>query len=164
MMGSIFWSSFFILIGLSIALKAIFGIDIPVIKLFIAVFFIYIGLTILWGPSFFRSTIRVAARDDGDYIIMFGKQSIDLTSLSEEHPREVQAVVVFASSTIKINPSVPTKIIFKGAFSSVRLPESYDDNALMGKVVYTTKNFDKEKKYLCIEITSVFANVKVVSA
>lgn len=48
-----------ILWGTSIIIKLIWGIDIPIFKPLVAIFLIYLGLSILFGPkrtAFYRST------------------------------------------------------------------------------------------------------------
>lgn len=48
-----------ILWGLSIIIKLIWGIDIPIFKPLVAIFLIYLGLSLLFGPkktTYYRST------------------------------------------------------------------------------------------------------------
>ena len=152
------------MLGISIATKALFGINIPVAKTFVAIFFVYTGLTILLGPPFFRSSIKISrVSDNNDHVIVFSNQTIDLTELSAESDQEIETVVVFGNGTIRINPNTPTKIIFKGAFASITLPDNHEGNSLMGKTMYITSNFEKNKKHLLVEVTAVFANVRVVT-
>jgi LiaF transmembrane domain len=47
-----FWGSFLILFGVSILLKELFNISLPIVKLFLALFLILLGINMLVNPSF----------------------------------------------------------------------------------------------------------------
>ncbi|HJZ23391.1 MAG TPA: hypothetical protein VJ201_02960 [Candidatus Babeliales bacterium] len=160
--GSIFWASFFILLGISMLIQIFFGVHLPVGKIFIAIFLFYLGISILLGPSFFRSTVKVKNyQTSHDYVISFNKQTIDLTSLKPNKDETIDIVVVFGNGRLKLNPDIPTKIVFKGAFASIQLPDSHENNSLMGRSVYTTPSFDKNQDYILIEVVAVFSSMRI---
>ncbi|MEX0940782.1 MAG: hypothetical protein WDZ41_05465 [Candidatus Babeliales bacterium] len=72
-----FWGAFLILLGSSIIIKAIFGIDLPIIRPLIAVFLIYLGISIILSPSkkkgivFRNQTIHTPDTHSSTYHICF---------------------------------------------------------------------------------------------
>src|SRR5260221_11993184 len=85
--SAVFWGVIVILVGLSIILKAVFGIHIPFLPIIFGLIIIYWGVRILTGGvfSFSRSNSAVFSEahinyDDtqGDYNIVFGSGVIDL--------------------------------------------------------------------------------------
>ena len=165
MLGAIFWASFFILLGVSIVLKAVFNIHIPVAQVFIAVFFIYLGMSILVGKSYFKQQVKVftVKKGEADHVVVFSKHIIDLTHLKEGRKKELEAVVVFGEALFKLDENRPTKIVVKGAFSGIRFPGADKSGALMGKSIYTTPEYDPDKDHLELEVTTVFANVRFIA-
>ncbi len=168
--SGMFWGVLLILLGISIILKILFNITIPVFRIAFALLLIYLGVKILTGGFgigrkkntvlFNDSKIEYTESSD-EYNVLFGKGVVNLSTVSlEKKTVEVKVNTVFAEGTIKINPALPTKILVNSAFAGARMP---DGNVIsFGNYTYKTKSFKENENYLKIETNVVFGSLKVV--
>lgn len=134
-MCSLFWGLFLLLMGASIITNIIFGISIPVFKLFLAGFLIYLGVKVLM-PSSCTSSSRwtcfhgcknscaMEQHIHGDrYTIRFGTSTVDLNSLRElTEPKTVYVDTQFANVTVLLPANMPVRVKADLSFGSVQLP------------------------------------------
>ena len=169
----IFWGILFLILGVTIILKAVFNINIPLIRIFIALFFIWIGIRILIGGPIFRfnksgvvfGDARINADDLKDskdeYSIIFGRGTIDLTNINLTNTDDkIEINTIFAYSIIKLNSEIPVIINIDSAFARTKLPDKTITS--FGSYTYKTKSFNEEKPYLKINIDVVFGSVDIV--
>jgi len=173
-MGSgLFFGLFLILLGFALIVKYVFNLDIPVVRILIALLFVFIGIRMLLGKSVFQrihvdnndvifSESRFEGKDmnKNEYNVIFGKSVFDLRDLdSIQLHRTIEFNTIFGATLVKINQELPVKIIAEGVFGSARLPGR--TTAVFGKTEYTTKAFDTEKKYLLIKADVVFGDFEL---
>lgn len=170
-MGSgIFWGLLLILIGFIIIIKVVFKVDIPVFRLLFALLFIYIGLRILFGGSWFsgkdnnylftEAKINTVTPDDRELKIIFAQGDIDLSGY-EPRPgkNKLEISVVFASSTIKLPEGLPVSIKSDVVFGSAKLPA--ERSAAFGSTRYKSPGYDEKTDKLSIELNVVFGAAEV---
>jgi predicted membrane protein len=168
--SELFWGSLLLLFGLSMIIKTIFGIDIPVIRTLVAVLLIYSGITLITGlkpheykkrhtTAFKEATISPEKADDF-YSIYFGRGIVDLKNIDITKTQKVKINTVFGESIIKINPHIPMKIKVQVTFGSAQLPD--DTHISSGKYTYSTDRVDHEP-YLLIEATVAFGSLVVIT-
>ena len=173
-MGSgLFFGLFLILLGFALIIKYVFDLDIPVVRILIALLFVFIGIRMLLGKSVFQrihvdknDVIFSESRYDGkdmnknEYNVIFGKSVFDLRDLDSIQPhRTIEFNTIFGATLVKINQELPVRIIAEGVFGSARLPGR--TTAVFGKTEYTTKTFDPEKEYLLIKADVVFGEFEL---
>ena len=169
----IFWGIFFLILGITIILKAFFNINIPLVRIFIALFFMWIGIRILIGGPVFKSNksgvvfgeAKINASDikesKDEYSIIFGRGTIDLTNIELGNTNDkININTIFANSMIKINSEIPTTINIDSAFARVKFPDKTITS--FGSYTYRTKSFNDEKPHLIIKVDVVFGSVDVV--
>ena len=166
----LFWGGLLILLGLSMIIKTVFGIDIPIIRTLIAIFLIYMGFTIISDigyPKKNKQTIAFQEKTvhpekiDNYYSIRFGKGVIDLTHLQQlDKPQKVTINTMFGEAIVKINKNIPTKIKVKAIFGNATMPDSTQISS--GKYTYKT---DPDMREAAIEVdaTVAFGNLKVIT-
>jgi hypothetical protein len=165
-MQPLIFASFLIALGVSIAFNALFGINIPVIKLFIAGFLIYLGLSMLTG-TFSKPLFSYAGRpSDHAYVNFFGEQTIDLSGNNQVADETIFATFFASSGTIKVNPAVPARIIVKNIASSVKIPRTmFNTHAKNSSLtmVYSSPSYNQHQEHLVIEIIAIFSSVRVIA-
>jgi len=169
--SGIVWGIFFIFLGISIVLKHVFNIDIPIIPIFFAFFLIYLGVNIILGgfhknPSCGQSVVfgqgkMAFTAKGGKYDVVFSKGDIDLTGIEvKDKDVSLETNTVFGSSVVKIKSSVPTLVRATAAFGSARLPDG--NTAAFGEYVYKNKSYKEGQPSLNLRLTSVFSDVRIV--
>ncbi|MDD3143296.1 MAG: hypothetical protein PHG32_03790, partial [Candidatus Cloacimonetes bacterium] len=103
--GHIFWGILLLLWGISLILKGFNIVDLPLVKIFIAVIIILFGLRLLFGDwsSHHKDGSRVSFVTAGsdEYTSVFGSQTVDLTGLDPDSP-PLEITAVFGSSYVKL--------------------------------------------------------------
>ena len=172
--GNLFWGLLLIIIGFTLIIKVIFHIDIPVFKVFIAFFFIYIGVKLLLGnfsfgfnnpnkaDTVFGEKQFIFSKDQPkEQNIVFGKATINFDSVSENQlPAKYHLSTVFGAGDILINRNIPIKINIDAAFAGVELPNG--NTSAFGSSFYQTPAFDESKPYLFVKIDAVFSGIKLI--
>ena len=129
----------FLLIGLSIILKTMFKIDLPVFRVLVALFFIYLGVRMLFGDYgwsiktepfkdkhsavFSEGDFRWSANEDRhqSYSVVFGDGKVDLTEASGAEPVEVHSV--FGNMDVYLDPKKLTQVRANSVFGEVSMPD-----------------------------------------
>lgn len=179
--SGIFWGLVLILIGLSIIIRIVFNIDIPVFQIIIGLLLIYLGLQIVFGSSFLiprrldRSVIRVSKRVAGErwerevksvqnkdgktYNIIFSTGNIDLSAIGEiKENVSVSINVVFASAVVWPNPNIPASIKSSTVFGKTVLP---DKTVSFFGDSYSDTETERDQPVMFIEINTVFGSTEV---
>jgi len=90
LISGVFWGAMLVLLGISMIIKTVFKIDIPILRLIFALIIIYWGVKLLFGTSMKKSdennvifdNARITqVEDGGEYNVIFGKSVIDLSDI-----------------------------------------------------------------------------------
>ncbi len=170
--SGIFWGSILILLGLSVIVRIVFNIHIPLVRVVFALILIYFGVRVLVGGSWCRncgnnaSTVVFSdvktelSKDSTQYNVVFGKGVIKLDDSSfTDKNKKVRVNTVFGAAEIHVSPSFPAIIRVSSAFSGARMP---DGNVIsFGEYVYKTKAFTDPAKALHVDATVVFGSLEI---
>jgi predicted membrane protein len=173
--GSLFWGIVLIIIGACLIIKVVFHVEIPVMKILFAFFFIYLGIKILignWGSHVFRSGPDDIVFGQGKYVhehlvpkeqsIIFGSGSIDFRQVnSNALPAVIEINSIFGGCEIHVKKELPVKIKVDAAFAGVTLPNG--NTTAFGSAFYQTESYDETKPYLLIKANAVFSGLKVIT-
>ena len=168
--SGLFWGVMLILFGASMILRAIFNLDIPIFRIVFALVIIYFGVKLLVGRqafkgennfSMFRSSDVTMSESGGEYNVIFGQSSIDLTNIDiSESSQKVEVNVVFGSGNLLIDPDKPMKLKISTVFADCKLP--HRNINFFGDSNYKTPSFVEGENYLLLNIDVVFGNVVIV--
>jgi predicted membrane protein len=166
---SLIWGAILVLLGLSLLLKSILNVTIPLIRPFFGCVFVYLGLSIMMDPFterpekktvVFGTSLVKGHADISTYNVAFGSSTVDLSHLSFAEPTDITINTVFGSQTVLINPAIATKVRVNALFSRAALP---DETLLsFGRNVY--KNIEHEDPVLTIQMNVLFGNIDVITA
>lgn len=167
--SGIFWGTILVLIGLSIILKIVFGLNIPVIRVLFALFLIYWGVKLIMGVSFKKDDSNTVIFDEKEikfnnekkeYNTVFGKASIDLTGISAiDSSGTTEINIVFGSADVFIDERIPLRIKSSAAFGAINFPD--ETQISFGNRVYKTAASLESGKYPEVEINVVFGNANI---
>ena len=167
--SAIFWGVIVILVGLSIILRAVFGIHIPFLRIIFGFVLIYWGVKMITGGSFrfsrSNSAVFNEARLDYDdsqreYNIVFGSGTIDLFKMEANPPnKRIEVSVVFGNGTVILNDSIPILVELSSAFGAATTPDK-TLNAL-GKSTFSTSAYKANEPYVFIKASVVFGKLDV---
>ena len=166
----IFWGLFFIIVGIWFMVRRYVPVQIPVFRVIVAVFFIWLGIRFLiQGPVFRDSTPwvfspgRVEAPVDtnkGSYDIIFNSGTIDLSGITPSGARVEKTVnVVFGSAVLRLNPSVPARVTLSTAFGSVSTPDG--GTTVFGEKDFKTPAYKDDGDALVIKASAVFGSLRI---
>lgn len=169
----IFWGLFLIVIGFALIIKYVFNLDIPVGKIVIALFFIFIGIKLLVGQTKFFHTSKKEtdiifndARLNGkdisasEYNVIFGKLVLDLRDIElSDLPKRLEINTIFGATEILINDSLPIHIKAEAVFSGARLPNG--NTVTFGSSEYSTFSYNPSDKFLMIKSDVIFGGLEV---
>lgn len=165
----VFWGSVLILLGISMIIKTIFGIDIPIVRTVFAVLLIYAGITMIstigskhkntTNITFAEKTI-IPEKVDNFYSVMFGKGIIDLTHLHDlDEILNVKIDVISGQATLKINRRIPTELHTKTNFGNAEFP----DNTSISSGSYVYRNYAGQgEPSVKVHANVVFGNLQVI--
>jgi predicted membrane protein len=166
--GSIFWGVLLVLLGISVLLNTAFGIHIPFFSLLIAFIFIYFGVRMLLGHrhGWWHDRRQIGdqsvdwVRPGDEHNVVFGRGDFDLTHVVlQDKVLYVEINTVFGASVIEVDSRMPVKVVASSAFGAVHLP---DGNATtFGEYSWRSPALDESKPYLAVQVSSVFAGVRV---
>ncbi len=167
--SGVFWGLILILLGISMILKIVFKVDIPLFRIVIALILIYWGLKLLFGISlgkksegniiFNRGTIE-QVETGKEYNIIFGRGTVDLRDLQwHEQDQKVSIDVVFGNADIYLNPDIPTQVNIDAVFAECRFPGG--NISFMGDHTLRTPSYEEGKPYITIDLDVVFGNAAV---
>ena len=99
--SGLFWGVLLVLIGISVIVKTVLKIDVPIFKIVFALVLIYFGLKLLFGTShktkdtiiFNNSKMTISAKSD-EYNVIFGSGEIDLRNIDDLEGETFEILVV----------------------------------------------------------------------
>jgi predicted membrane protein len=169
--SGVFWGCILILLGLSVIIRIVFNVHIPLFRIVFALVLIYFGIRVLAGGAWCRSGCHSNTaifsdmkaelnKDSNEYNIIFGKGVVDLTDSSLALQRKkIKVTTVFGSGEIRINSDVPAIIRVTSAFSGAKMP---DGNIVsFGEYTYKTKKFSEKTDFIRIDATVVFGGLEI---
>ena len=172
--AGLFWGALLLVLGIALIIKVVFNVDFPVFKILVGVFFIFIGLKILFGrvlipegkigpdETIFSERVYDSPEDGKEYNVIFGKGVYDFTQtdLSKGNVR-VEINTVFGGTVIKVREDMPYKIEADAVFAGAELPGG--NTAVFGSSKYSSDNFRSDSAALYIKIGVVFGGVQVIN-
>jgi predicted membrane protein len=158
--SKLFWGAIVVIVGLVIIANAIFNINIPVFKVLLGIFFIYLGVKMLLElkPNSVNNSSNVSVfnegsfegttLDDKEFSAVFGKQTIDLRTVEFPNISKIEVNAVFGSSTLYLPQGINAEIEQTAVFGSV-----YDRRNALNQT---------GDKILKIEANAVFGKVVII--
>ncbi len=165
--GSLFWGILLVLLGLSMVVRAVFNIDIPIFRFIFAAILIYFGAKLLLNRSENKTSEKLfdqvqisEIKSDKNYNTIFGHSQIDLQNCDLENSSlKVDVDVIFGSADILINPDIPARIKISTVFAEGKIPAgsvgAFSDH------IYETPAFSTEKNALFVNIDVIFGAVDI---
>lgn len=168
--GAFFWGIVLILFGISIILKALFHIDIPVVKVLVAMFLIYLGITILVGKNFmirdksdavFEANYFRHDTNTKEYSVLFGSGTMDLRDISPtENNVNAEASVVFGDGKVIIKKGMPVVMHVTSAFGEARMPNGSTIN--FGESYYKSESYLEGQPCIKVKASVVFGKLEIM--
>ncbi|MBA7564203.1 hypothetical protein ES708_05865 [subsurface metagenome] len=169
----IFWGLFLIFIGFALIIKYVFDLDIPVGKIVIALFFIFIGIKLLVGKTNFFHTsqketdiifndARLNGKDisSSEYNVIFGKLVLDLRDIElSDLSKRLEINTIFGATEIMINDSLPIHVKAEAVFSGAKLPNG--NTVTFGSSEYSTSSYNPSDKFLLIKCDVIFGGLEI---
>jgi hypothetical protein len=164
---------FFLLLGLSILIKIIFKVEIPLFRIVGGMFLVYLGIKIILGtvsphPDNWASNNTVIFSDDefkvdssrqdksSKYNVIFGRGVIDLTKTDPKPGSVVEINTIFGEGVVLYDPKVSLKIRANAVFSDTRMPNGNSVN--FGSLNYESVPSDENP--LHVLGSSVFGSLR----
>ena len=171
MFSGFFWGLFLVLFGAAIILKAIYHINLPVMRIFLGLLIIAFGIRFLFGGTrmghrkgdtiAFEESAVQGSENQKEYNVLFGKGTIDLRGVSlGDKSLRIEINAIFGAAVVQLNPDIPAQIRTNTAFGGVRMPDA--SNAAFGTYVYNNKSFDAQKPHIIINANIVFAGMEIM--
>jgi predicted membrane protein len=170
--AGVFWGALLILIGLALIIRFVFNVDFPIVKVLFAMFFIYIGLRILFGSFgffkfetgpddvFFGEREFYEPKHNKEYNVVFGEGNFDFRDIDLSNGNvNVKIGTVFGAAKIKIDRDMPVKIVADAVFAGAELPDG--NTAVFGSSSYQSESFNPDTNHLKIKLDVVFGGVKI---
>lgn len=163
---SLMWGTILVVLGLSLILKSLFHITIPLLRPFIGCVLIYFGLSIMMDPFnesvdkktvIFGKSIVHAHEIVTTYNITFASGVIDFSAMPIVEPKHITVNTVFGSGELILNPAIPTKVTVNALCARAALP----DETLVSFGRNTYKTVDGRDPLLTIHLNVVFGSVDV---
>jgi len=167
---NLFWGAILILLGLSMVLKSVFHIHLPLVRIAFAVIIIWWGVKLLLGnfdsssskenTVLFSSEKMMSDGEDSDYNVIFGSGIVDLRGIDlSEGSKTVKISAVFGGAKILTNPAVPTITKMSVAFGEGRTPEGVV--SFLGDRKYANAAYVKGENVLILKADAVFGSIVV---
>ncbi len=169
LISGVFWGAVLILIGLTVIINVVFGIKIPLFRIIFALVLIYLGIRLLTGVSFWRSTPksavfeekRIEAGAEDKYEVVFGKGEIDLSGIQAvDKDVKLEINTIFGSSVVKIDPRQPIKVKVASAFAGARMPDG--NTIAFGEYTYRSEGLKNSEHAILVDATVLFGGIEVL--
>ncbi len=169
--SGVFWGAVLVIFGISILLKAVLHIDIPVFRILVGLIIIYFGLKVITGWHGFSSSnsavfsnVEISSRESikGDYSVVFGKGVIDLSGADiKDNTVTARVDTVFSDTTVFVDKNMPIKIQAESVFSGVKMPDG--NEVSMGNLTYRSPSYKDGANCLKIKADTVFGSLKIIN-
>lgn len=163
----IFWGALLIILGVWFIVRRSVPVHIPVVRIIIAVLFVYVGVRILVrGPQatdrntavFSESTLSYSPDRSREYNLIFSSGVVDLSkAVPSGQTIHAEVNVIFGSGTLRVNPAQPVRVNMSSAFGTVESPNGR--SIAFGDTVYTTSSYREGSPALEIHATAVFGRL-----
>ena len=165
-----FWGVFLILVGSAAILRTYGIINIPLLRLAIALLFIWAGLVVIVGREpilqtdpdtiLFDPDGRTVSAKSGEFNSIFSSAiiKVDEPYNDEGHVLEINAI--FGTSTVHVPRGVPLKVSASTVFGSATTPGGTIQ--VIGDRVYVSPGYSEESRFIRIEANAIFGSVRVL--
>jgi len=177
MLGELFWASLLIILGFSTLFGALFGINIPIFRIFLGIFLLYLGIQLIGNwPSckkksrqsvyFGKQSITVTPETistikNRQYSVLFGNTNIDFSKIDtidpDIKPVEIKINTGFGKTTVILNKKLSTLVISSASFGAATFPDNTEIN--FGSYTYRTQN-DKNPD-LILKTNTAFGKLEI---
>lgn len=124
--GNVFWGVLLLLWGISLILKGLNIVDLPLVKIFIAIIIIMFGIRLLVGGSHhvkvFSGKQGVYTSGGTEYTAVFSNQTVDLTDISP-NSKSLDITAVFGSIYVILPDDIDFAITPTGVFGTANAPK-----------------------------------------
>ena len=171
--AGLIWGVFILLVGVALIIKVIFNVDFPVVKIFLGLFLVFLGLKVLLtkndfmrghtGPNetLFSERVYNIPEKGKDYSVLFGKGVYDFTNVDlSDGDFRVKISTVFGESIIKIDGDMPVKIDTDAVFAGADLPDG--NKSVFGSAQYVSDSWNSDTASLRIKADVVFGGLKII--
>ncbi|MFO7895760.1 MAG: hypothetical protein R6U84_02365 [Candidatus Cloacimonadales bacterium] len=166
---NIFWGIILVLLGVSLILKAVFHIHLPLVRIAFAILIIWWGVKMLFGNFgsesddnnvIFQNEKIMTDDGDADYNVIFGTGIVDLRSINlADGSKTVKVSAVFGGARILTNPETPMITNISVAFGEGRTPEGMV--SFLGDRKYANSAYVKGENVLRLKADAVFGSIRV---
>lgn len=177
-MKSMVWGVVIIVVGLCVLFGALFGINIPIIKILFGLFLVYLGVKVIFGAFSWdfdfkaekRSSDHEAvfakaqfqypnAKEAREYVTVFGSSQLDLSEAPDLAEKSLETVTVFGESEIVVKKGLPLRVESNTVFAKSEFPGK--NISAFGQFHYTTPGLKEGDPALNLKVTVVFGSLKV---
>lgn len=167
--SGVFWGIVLVLLGLSMILKVVLHIELPIFRLVLAGILVYLGIRLAMGARWESGPHRDAvifgegalgSAPGGEYSVVFGRGTLDLQERpADPTEKPLELVTVFGSSRVLLDRAVPTRVRLSAAFAEATAP---DGNSIsFGNYTWASPDWAEGKPGREIRATVVFGELKV---
>jgi hypothetical protein len=161
------------LAGLSILLRTMFRVELPLFRTFGGILLILVGVRVIlhaWMPVQYlreahadRTGALLQPHQIGPgglkYDVIFSEGVVDLTRLDPPaQDLNVEVNVIFGAATVRLDPSVPFDLQASAAFGEVRLP---DQRSLSFGELRSGSPGEAQGPRIHLKVSAVFASCRV---
>jgi hypothetical protein len=174
-MKSMILGTIIVVVGLSVILGAVFGINIPIFKILFGLFFVYLGVKIIFGSFSVDIDAKTVASDHqaifsksiftypnrserNEYATVFGASTLDLSDVSELIDKKIEISTVFGETLVKIRKGVPLRVRTKTLMGQTALPGK--NISAMGTFDYVSPGVSSSDAALSVDTNVVFGSLK----
>jgi hypothetical protein len=159
------------LLGISILLKLLVGVDFPLVRLVFALGFIYLGIRVAvgtlrmgnpkLGSSEFRLTGEIGERES--YGVALGTAALDLSEASPPPSgnADVELGVLLGAATVYYSPESPLEISVQSILSDAKLPDG--NSVFVGTLAFRTPSAASAAARIRLNLTVCCGNVRFVA-
>lgn len=167
--SGLFWGIVIILIGVSIIVKVLFHVEIPVVRIILGLVLIYFGLRIMVGGGssstgsdtvFGERTIEVRTPQK-KYATVFGKSILDLSKMEfSEKDMKIKIDTVFGETTVLLGREYKVQIKGDAVFARSAFPDGMQANFGSHKYSDEASASSAASNSLTIKSDVVFGNLE----
>jgi len=169
LIDAVFWGVLLIVLGVLLIVRRYVPFNLPVGRIIVALFFVYLGVrVILHGPAVREkntvvfageTTLSGSSGDGRDYNIIFGSGTIDLTDVSAAEDVRKDVNVIFGSATLRVNAEAAVRVDMTSAFGTVEAPNG--TTVAFGDRTWTSPSYREGSPALRIKATAVFGRLVI---
>ena len=166
--SELLWGTILIIFGISVLLKTLLGIDLPVMRILFGGFLIYLGFSIIStfktnekinpNATWFTTSSISGRYLEKNYRVGFSSLTIDLRSVDPEAMRTIVIDAFCSSIKVITNPLIPTTIKINATFASSKLPNN--DTISCGNSVYRSHDA-ATKSIIDIQINLITSSLEI---